>query len=114
MISSGESMLDVARQIKERGAKRVFVCATFGLFTDGLDKFDEYYEKGYISHVVTTNLNYRNPELLSKPYYIEANMTKFLAAIIDCINHDVSTERVNDPTKRIHNLLEEIERSDDL
>ncbi len=114
MISSGESMLDVARQIKERGAKRVFVCATFGLFTDGLDKFDEYYEKGYISHVVTTNLNYRNPELLSKPYYIEANMTKFLAAIIDCINHDVSTERVNDPTKRIHNLLEEIERGDDL
>lgn len=114
MISSGESILDVARQIKERGAKRVFLCATFGLFTDGLDKFDEYYEKGYISHVVTTNLNYRNPELLSKPYYVEASMTKFLAAIIDCINHDVSTERVNDPTRRIHNLLEEIERDDDL
>ena len=70
MISSGESMLDVARQIKERGAKRVFVCVTFGLFTDGLKKFDEYYEKGYIDKVVTTNLNYRTPELLSRPYYV--------------------------------------------
>lgn len=110
MISSGESMLDVARQIKERGAKRVFVCATFGLFTDGLEKFDEYHEKGFISRVVTTNLNYRTPELLSRPYYVEANMTKFLAAIIDCINHDVSTEHVNDPTDRIHTLLEKIEK----
>ena len=109
MISSGESMLDVARQIKERGAKRVFVCVTFGLFTDGLKKFDEYYEKGYIDKVVTTNLNYRTPELLSKPYYVEATMTKFLAAIIDCINHDVSTEHVNDPTERIHTLLEKYE-----
>lgn len=110
MISSGESMLDVARQIKELGAKKVFVCATFGLFTDGLAKFDEYYEKGFISRVITTNLNYRTPELLSRPYYIEANMTKFLAAIIDCINHDVSTEHVNDPTDRIHTLLEKIEK----
>ena len=109
MISSGESMLDVARQIKERGAKRVFVCVTFGLFTDGLKKFDEYYEKGYIDKVVTTNLNYRTPELLSRPYYVEATMTKFLAAIIDCINHDVSTEHVNDPTERIHTLLEKYE-----
>lgn len=109
MISSGESMLDVARQIKERGAKRVFVCCTFGLFTEGLAKFDEYYEKGYISHVVTTNLTYRTPELLSRPYYVEADMTKFLAAIIDCINHDVSTEHVNNPTAKIHRLLEEME-----
>ena len=111
MISSGESMLDVAYQIKERGAKRVFVCTTFGLFTDGLAKFDEYYEKGYINRVVTTNLNYRPPELLSRPYYVEADMTKFLAAIIDCINHDVSTEHVNSPTDRIHSLLEKIEKS---
>ncbi len=111
MISSGESMLDVAYQIKERGAKRVFVCTTFGLFTDGLAKFDEYYEKGYINRVVTTNLNYRTPELLSRPYYVEADMTKFLAAIIDCINHDVSTEHVNSPTDRIHSLLEKMEKS---
>ena len=101
MISSGESMLDVA--------KRVFVCTTFGLFTDGLEKFDDYYKKGYIDRVVTTNLTYRPPELLSRPYYVEANMTKFLAAIIDCINHDTSTEHVNDPTERIHALLEKRE-----
>ena len=106
IISSGESMLDVAHQIKNRGAKRVFVCAAFGLFTDGLEKFDEYYEKGYISHVITTNLIYQTPELLSRPYYTEANMTKFLAAIIDCINHDVSTGHVNDPTERIQKVLE--------
>ena len=109
MISSGESMLDVARQIKNRGAKRVFVCTTFGLFTDGLEKFDDYYKKGYIDRVVTTNLTYRPPELLSRPYYVEANMTKFLAAIIDRINHDTSTEHVNDPTERIHALLEKRE-----
>ena len=109
MISSGESMLDVARQIKNRGAKRVFVCTTFGLFTDSLEKFDDYYKKGYIDRVVTTNLTYRPPELLSRPYYVEANMTKFLAAIIDCINHDTSTEHVNDPTERIHALLEKRE-----
>ena len=109
MISSVESMLDVARQIKNRGAKRVFVCTTFGLFTDGLEKFDDYYKKGYIDRVVTTNLTYRPPELLSRPYYVEANMTKFLAAIIDCINHDTSTEHVNDPTERIHALLEKRE-----
>ncbi|MEI3189108.1 MAG: ribose-phosphate pyrophosphokinase [Lachnospiraceae bacterium] len=106
IISSGESMLDVARQIKDRGANRVFVCAAFGLFTDGLEKFDEYHEKGYISKVITTNLVYQSPELLSRPYYTEATMTKFLAAIIDCINHDVSTEHVNDPTERIQRLLE--------
>lgn len=106
IISSGESMLDVARQIKDRGANRVFVCTAFGLFTDGLEKFDEYHEKGYISKVITTNLVYQSPELLSRPYYMEANMTKFLAAIIDCINHDVSTEHVNDPTERIQRLLE--------
>ena len=109
MISSGEGMLDGARQIKNRGAKRVFVCTTFGLFTDGLEKFDDYYKKGYIDRVVTTNLTYRPPELLSRPYYVEANMTKFLAAIIDCINHDTSTEHVNDPTERIHALLEKRE-----
>ena len=85
MISSGGSMLDVAKQLKERHANRVFVCTTYGLFTDGLDKFDEYYEKGYIDRVITTNLNYRDPELLTKPYYIEANMSKYLASIIDII-----------------------------
>lgn len=106
IISSGESMLDVARQIKDRGANRVFVCAAFGLFTDGLEKFDEYYEKGYISKVVTTNLNYRPKELLTRPYYQEADMSKFLASIIDSLNHNVSISSVQSPTDKIHKLLE--------
>lgn len=105
MISSGGSMLDVAKQMKERGAKRVFICCTFGLFTDGLEKFDEYYEKGYITRVVTTNLNYRSPELLEKPYYTEADMTKFMATIIDTLNHDTPVGRINDPTKKIRKML---------
>lgn len=105
MIASGESMLDVARQIKERGARRVFVCTTFGLFTEGLDKFDEYYEKGYISKVVTTNLNYRNPELLTRPYYAEADMTRFLALIIEALNHDTTLSKIETPTAKIHALL---------
>ncbi len=107
MISSGGSMLDVAKQVKERGAKRVFVCCTFGLFTDGFEKFDEYYEKGYITSVVTTNLNYRSPELLTKPYYVEADMSKFLAAIIDSLNHDISISYVQDPTTKIKKLVDE-------
>lgn len=105
MISSGGSMLDVAKQMKERGAKHVYVCCTFGLFTDGFDKFDDYYEKGYITKVVTTNLNYRAPELLSKPYYTEADMTKFMAMIIDTLNHDTPVGKINDPTKKIRNIL---------
>ncbi|HIQ96741.1 MAG TPA: ribose-phosphate pyrophosphokinase [Candidatus Limivivens merdigallinarum] len=105
MISSGESMLDVAKQLKDRKAGRVFVCTTFGLFTDGLEKFDEYYEKGYISKVVTTNLHYRRPELLERPYYLEADMSKFLASIIDSMNHNVSINHVQSPTEKIHKLL---------
>ena len=77
MISSGESMLDVAKQLKDRKAKRVIVCTTFGLFTDGLEKFDEFYEKEYIHKVITTNLNYKNPDILTRPYYLEADMSKY-------------------------------------
>lgn len=105
MISSGGSMLDVAKQMKERGARHVYVCCTFGLFTDGFDKFDEYYEKGYITRIVTTNLNYRSPKLLSKPYYTEADMTKFLARIIDTLNHDFSADSINTPTEKIRKLI---------
>ena len=107
MIASGGSMLDVAKQLKERGAKRVFVCCTFGLFTEGFEKFDEYYEKGYITSVVTTNLNYRSPELFTKPYYVEADMSKFLAMIIDSLNHDISISNVQDPTAKIKALIKE-------
>lgn len=106
MISSGESMLDVAKQIKAKGAKRVFVCCTFGLFTDGFDKFDEYHKNGFIEKVITTNLTYRKPELLEKPYYLTADMTKYIARIIDTLNHDVSIEKVHNNTTKINKLLE--------
>ena len=108
MISSGESMLDVARQIKERKANRVYICTTYGLFTEGLDKFDEYYEKGWIDKVITTNLNYRPPELLTRPYYLEANMSEYLASILDIINHDVSVEKVRSSNEKIMTLMESI------
>lgn len=106
MISSGESMLDVAKQIKERGAGRVFVCTTFGLFTDGFDKFDDYYEKGYIDRVITTNLTYLPPCTEEKPYFVTADMSKFIALIIDSLNHDVPISSVLNPTDKIHALLE--------
>lgn len=110
MISSGESMLDVARQIKDRGANRVFVCTTFGLFTEGFEKFDEYYEKGYISRVIATNLTYLPPEAKDKPYFKVADMSKFLALIIDSLNHDISIGNVLNPTDKIHTLLEKHEK----
>mgnify|MGYP000039070654 CR=1 FL=1 len=105
MISSGESMLDVTRQLKDRGAERVFVCTTFGLFTEGLDKFDEYYEKGYLDRLITTNLTYLPPQLHDKPYFIKADMSKFLALIIDSMNHSTSISAVMNPTDKIHDLL---------
>lgn len=106
MISSGGSMLDVCRKLRERGARRVFICATFGLFTDGLDLFDEYYEKGYFHKLITTNLVYRSPDLLKRPYYETANMYKYLASIIDCLNHDQPTDRVMSTTHKITRMLE--------
>lgn len=105
MISSGESMLDVAKQLKARGAGRVFVCTTFGLFTEGFAKFDEYYEKGYIDRVITTNLTYLPKEVYEKPYFVTADMSKFLALIIDSLNHDLTIGSVLNPTDRIHQLL---------
>lgn len=105
MISSGESMLDVAKELKSRKAKKVFVCATFGLFTNGLQKFDEYYENGLIDRVLTTNLVYQTPELLSRPYYISVDMSKYIALIIDNLNHDASLSELLNPTGRINKLL---------
>ena len=112
MISSGESMLDVAKQLKERRAARVFVCTTFGLFTDGFDKFDDYYEKGYINKVITTNLTYLPPVLYEKPYFVQADMSKFLALIIDSLNHDITIGTVMNPTDKIHSLLEKKARGE--
>ncbi len=106
MISSGESMLDVAKQMKDRGAVRVFVCTTFGLFTDGFGKFDEYYEKGYIDRVITTNLTYLPPAAYKKPYFVVADMSKFIALIIDAFNHDITMGNVMSPTDKLHKLLE--------
>ena len=105
MIASGESMLDVARKIKERGANRVFAFTTFGLFTEGLAKFDEYYEKGYIDRIVTTNLTYLPEELMDKPYFACADMSKFIALIIDSLNHDTPIGKVLDPTAKIHDIV---------
>ena len=98
-------MLDVAKQLKDRHAKRVFVCTTFGLFTEGFKKFDEYYEKGYIDRLITTNLTYLPKEALEKPYFTVADMSKFLALIIDSMNHDMPISAVLNPTDRIHALL---------
>ena len=105
MISSGESVLEVAKELKERKAKRVFVAATFGLFTNGLDKFDAAYEEGLIDKILTTNLTYQTPELLSKPYYIDCDMSKYIALIIDTLNHDATMSELLNPVKRIHKLV---------
>lgn len=106
MISSGESMLDVAKKMKDRGAGRVFVCTTFGLFTDGFEKFDEFYANGYIDRVITTNLTYLPAEAYEKPYFVVADMSKFIALIIDSFNHDITMSSVLNPTDKIHRLLE--------
>ena len=106
MISSGDSMLDTARELKQRKARKVFICTIFGLFTNGLKKFDEYYENGIIDRVLTTNLVYQTPELLSRPYYIDVDMSKYIALIIDNLNHDSSLSELLNPTKRINRLLE--------
>ncbi len=105
MIASGESMLDTARALKERGAARVVVCCTFGLFTNGFEAFDEYYQKGLFDYIITTNLNYRPAELFTRPWYLEADMSKFIAAIINTLNHDTSIAQVMDPTPKIQRLL---------
>lgn len=113
IISSGGSMIDTARQLKAMNAKRVYICCTFGLFTDGLESFDEAYEKCYFDKVVTTNLTYQLPELKSRPYYVEADMSKFLASIIDFMNHDSSMSSVYTPTDKIHEFLEKYNNRED-
>ena len=105
MISSGESMLDVAKELKKRKAKRVFVAATFGLFTNGLKQFDEYYEQGLISKVLTTNVIYQTPDLLSRPYYINVDLSKYIALMIDKLNYDHSISELLDPNAKIQNSL---------
>lgn len=105
MISSGDSMIDVATELKKRKARRVFVVATFGLFTNGMEKFDHAVEEGTIYRVVTTNLTYQPPELLKRPYYINCDMSKYIAYIIDTLNHDASISDLLDPNERIQNMV---------
>ena len=106
MISSGESMLDVAKELKKRKARRVFVASTFGLFTNGLAEFDRYYEEGLISKVLTTNVIYQTPELLKRPYYVSVDLSKYIALLIDSINHDHSISELLDPYEKIDKLIE--------
>ena len=111
MISSGESVQEVAKELKKRKAKRVFVCATFGLFTNGFAKFDKYYENRIIDGIFTTNLVYQSPNLLSKPYYYNVEMSKYVALIIDNLNHDSTISGLLTPTNRINNLLEKVKNN---
>ena len=106
MISSGDSMLDVAKQLKDRKANRIFCASTFGLFTNGLQKFDEAYQNGIIEGILTTNLIYQTPDLLARPWYINCDMTKYIALIIDTLNHDGSISDILDPSARIQNIVE--------
>ncbi|MBO4346285.1 MAG: ribose-phosphate pyrophosphokinase, partial [Lachnospiraceae bacterium] len=105
MISSGESVLEVASELKKRKARRIFILTTFGLFTGGLDKFDKAYEDGIIHRVLTTNLVYQTPDLLERDWYINCDMSKYIAYIIDTLNHDASISDLLDPSERIQKLL---------
>ena len=105
MIASGESMLDTCKALKERKADKVIVCCTFGLFTNGLEKFDEFYNRGLLDYVITTNLNYRSQALLDREWYLEADMSKYIAAIINSLNHDRSISATLSPTEKIQSLV---------
>ncbi len=106
MISSGSSIIDVAKQLKERGANRIFVFTSFGLFCNGLDKMDKAYEDGLFDRIFTTNLIYRSPELLKREWYTQVDLSKYVAYIIDTLNHDETISNLLNPSKRIHKLLE--------
>ena len=106
MISSGGSMLDTAKQLKAMKARRVYICCTFGLFTDGLKNFDVAYEHGDFDKVITTNLTYLPPEIYTRPYFVEADMSKFIASLIDFMNHDASLSNVMATTEKIHGIVE--------
>ena len=106
MISSGDSIIEVATELKRRKAKRIFAAATFGLFTNGMEKFDKAYENGLITGILTTNLIYQTPELLSRPYYISCDMSKYIALLIDTLNHDGSINSLLNPNERIQRVLQ--------
>ena len=105
MISSGESVLDVARGLKKRNAGRIFICSSFGLFTAGLEGFDKAFEAGIIDKVLTTNLIYQTPELLEREWYINCDLSKYIAYLIDTLNHDASISDLLDPSERIQKIV---------
>ncbi len=107
MIASGDSIIDVGRQLKARGAKRVIACASFGLFTAGMERFDEAVKEGVIDKVLTTNLIYQNPETLRRDYYVSVDMSEYLASIVDTLNHNRSMERLMTPTEKITSKLKQ-------
>ncbi len=111
MISSGDSMIDVAKELKKRKAKRVFCMCTFGLFTNGLERFDKCYEEGIISKIITTNLTYQTPELLSREWYVSSDLSKYIALLIDNLNHNVSISSILDPTERIRARIAEYKQN---
>ncbi len=106
MISSGESMLDVAQELKKRDAGRIFICSTFGLFTNGLETFDKAYNEGLFDRIITTNLIYQPDELLKREYYLTADMSKYIAKLIDALNHDASISKFLDQTSRIQTFVQ--------
>ena len=108
MISSGDSVIDIAEKLKDKGARRIFVFATFGLFCNGCDNFDKAYEKGIIYKIFTTNLNYRDPSIVSRPWYSEVNMCKYVSYIIDRLNRDESMSELLSPVKKIHALVDRV------
>ena len=112
MISSGDSVIDVAQQLKNKGAKRIFVFATFGLFCNGLANMDKAYEEGVITKIFTTNLVYRTPELLTRDWYVEVNLCKYVAYIIDTMNHDATISHLLDQSQKIHTVLEKYKNKD--
>ncbi|MCI8503718.1 MAG: ribose-phosphate pyrophosphokinase [Dorea sp.] len=114
MISSGDSILDVAQQLKNRKAKRIFAAATFGLFTNGLEKFDRAYEEGLIDGILTSNLIYQTPDLLERPYYINCDMSKYIALMIDTLNHDGSINSILNPSERIVDIVERYNRGEEV
>ncbi len=112
MIASGDSILDIAEQLKAKGANRIFAFTTFGLFTSGFDKFDEYYKNGLITKIFTTNLVYGTDELLEKPWYQRVDMSKYIALLVDTMNCDNSISNLLNPIDRIKKVLDKHDRGE--
>ena len=114
MISSGDSVIETAQMLKNRKARNIYICSTFGLFTGGMEKFDQAYEKGLFTKLITTNLIYQSPDLLSRPYYVSCNMSKYIALLIDTMNHDSSISSLLDPAERIQKIIRKYQNGESI